>query len=226
MVTVLCYSNGTAWTSLTGSPNKTSQVDLYPSGSSSYVGLTAPAAVPSTYQLALPATAPVPGQVMTFSAPAGGLSTGSWITPMSTAGVGSISSMPSASISSGQYYIGTDSTKGCATGGGTGTVLCYSNGTSWTSLSGSANNAAQVDLYPSGSSSYVGLTAPRPGGRFRFEKVRDVEKDFSFDPSLGGHGGYILNLSTEGLPPGGYVIFVTYKIADRSYGYSEFFNVK
>ena len=55
------------------------EVDLYPPASStSYIGLVAPASIPTTYTLQLPGTAPS-NQLLSFGAPASGVSTGSWI---------------------------------------------------------------------------------------------------------------------------------------------------
>ncbi|HWE52005.1 MAG TPA: hypothetical protein VG273_19590 [Bryobacteraceae bacterium] len=68
------------------------EVDLYPAGSSTYVGVVAPASVPSTYTLQLPGAAPA-NQLLSFGAPANGVSTGTWVNAASGGGTSSSGSV-------------------------------------------------------------------------------------------------------------------------------------
>lgn len=53
-------------------------INLYDSGGVNYTGFTAPSSLVTPYVLAFPSAAPTSGQSLTFAAPSGGISTGSW----------------------------------------------------------------------------------------------------------------------------------------------------
>jgi hypothetical protein len=54
------------------------ELDLFPANSTSYVGVSAPASVPTTYTLQLPGSAPA-NQLLSFGVPVSGIAAGSWI---------------------------------------------------------------------------------------------------------------------------------------------------
>ena len=87
-----------------------------------------------------------------------------------------VSALPSAASTSGQYYGVTDANPNCGTGGGSTTALCYSNGSTWLTIAGGVGSAYQLNdcILVHTSGTVVTMTCPTQGTVLGANNYRDT----------------------------------------------------